>query len=58
MLTNLDALVMIYKNWPNDVEVRCHLANIYIGGFFNLEIDLFDAHEDELGKFDYFGENV
>jgi hypothetical protein len=33
-LTNLDALVMIYKNWPKDALVGCHFAKKAIGVFY------------------------
>jgi len=53
-LTKLDALVMIYKNWLEDVQVGCHFAKKDVGEFLTFEIDLLEAHEEELDQFGYF----
>ncbi len=45
--TNLDELVMIYKNWLKDVQVGCHFAKKDVEEFFTFEPDLFEAHEEE-----------
>ncbi len=47
-MVNLDSLVMIYKNWLNDVKVGCSLANEDVMKFFVVEIDLLESHEVEL----------
>jgi hypothetical protein len=47
-LTNLDALVMIYKNWPKDAQVGCHFTKKDVGEFFTFEANLFEAHKEEL----------
>jgi len=57
-LTNLDALVMIYKNWPKDVWVGCHFAKTDVGEFFTSEIDLPESHEEELDQFSYFEDDL
>jgi hypothetical protein len=46
-LTNLDALVLIYKNWPANAQVGCHFAKKDVEEFFTFEIDLLEAHEEE-----------
>jgi hypothetical protein len=33
--TNLDALVMICKNWLEDARVGCHFTKKDVGEFFN-----------------------
>jgi hypothetical protein len=38
---NLDSLLMIYKNWPNDARVGCNLANEDVTKPFTTEVDLF-----------------
>ncbi len=50
-LTKLDALVMIYKNWLEDVRVGCHFAKKDVGELFTYEVNLFEAHEKELEQF-------
>ena len=45
----LDALVMILKNWPIDARDECNsFAKFDLGKFFLDEVELEDAHEDEL----------
>jgi hypothetical protein len=41
--TNLDALVMIYKNWPKDARVGWHFAKKDVGEFFTSETNLLEA---------------
>jgi len=38
---NLDSLLMIYKNWPNDARAGCNLANEDVTKPFTTEVDLF-----------------
>jgi hypothetical protein len=45
---------MIYKNWLEDVQVGCHFAKKDVGEFLTFEIDLLEAHEEELDQFGYF----
>ncbi len=40
---NVDSLVVIYKNWPNDARVGCNLANDTKS--FATEVDLLESHE-------------
>ena len=48
-IQNLDALVMILKNWPIDARDECNsFAKSDLGEFFVDEAELVDAHEDEL----------
>ncbi len=53
---NLDSLVMIYKNWMNDVRVRCSLANEDVTKFFVVEVDVLESHEVELSEVEMFKE--
>jgi hypothetical protein len=46
--TNLDTFIMIYKNWPKDVQVGRHFAKKDVGEFFIYKIDLLEAHKKEL----------
>jgi hypothetical protein len=57
-LQKLDALVMIYKNWQEDVWVGCHFANKNVGEFFTFEIDFLEAHEKKLDQFGYFEDHL
>jgi hypothetical protein len=45
---NLDAFIMICKNWPKDAQVGHHFAKKVLGEFFTSNIDLLEAHEKEL----------
>ena len=48
-IQNLDALVMKLKNWPIDVRDECNsFAKSNLSEFFVDEVELVDAHEDEL----------
>ncbi len=51
---NLDNLVIILKNWPNDARIRCILASKGMENFFAAKDDLFDDFEDELKEGGYF----
>ncbi len=44
-MENLDSLVMIYKNWPNDTRVGCNLANEDVTKSVTTEVDLLESHE-------------
>ncbi len=44
-LTILDALIMIYKNWKEDVQVGYHFAKKDVEEFFTFEAYLLEAHE-------------
>jgi len=57
-LTKLDALVMIYKNWLEDVGVGCHFAKKDVGELFTYEVDLLEAHEEKLDQFGYFEDDL
>ncbi len=46
--TNLDAFVMVYKNWPKDAQVGCHFAKKDVREFFTSRTNLLEAHEKEL----------
>jgi ubiquitin C-terminal hydrolase len=46
--TNLDAFIMICKNWPKDAQVGHPFTKMVVGEFFTSNIDLFEAHEKEL----------
>jgi hypothetical protein len=45
--TNLDALVMIQKNWPSDARTNC-MSQVDVTQFFNDEAELLELHEEEL----------
>ncbi len=57
-LTNLDALVMMYKNWPKDAQVDCHFAKKDVEEFFTFEANLFEAHEEELDQSGSFEDDL
>jgi hypothetical protein len=42
---NLDSLVMIYKNCPNDARMGCNLANEDVTKSFATKVDLLECHE-------------
>jgi hypothetical protein len=42
---NLDSLVVIYNNWPNDARVGCNLANEDVTKSFATEVDLLESRE-------------
>lgn len=43
-IENLDVLVMIYKNWPNDPKDGCMFPRGNIAKYFNTKPNLLDAH--------------
>ncbi len=47
-LDNLDALVMIYKNWLNDAQTNYNLTKEGVIKFFCVEDKLLDEYEKEL----------
>jgi hypothetical protein len=49
---------MIYKNWLEDSQVCCHFAKKDVREFFTFEVDLFEAHEEELDQFGYFEDDL
>ncbi len=52
---NLDKLVMIYKNWPIDVQVDCKLVvEDRQGEFFVAKNKLLEENEELLEKASYF----
>ncbi len=53
---NLDALVMICKNWPNDACTDCPFTFIEknVANYLYLDDALLDDHEKELQKQGYF----
>jgi len=53
---NLNSLVMIYKNWPNDVKVGCSLANDDVTKFFATKANLLKLNEIELSEVQMFKE--
>jgi hypothetical protein len=44
-LDNLDALMMIYKNWPDNAWTNCKLIEEGITKYFCAKDKLFDEHE-------------
>ena len=46
-LSNVNGLIMIYKNWPTDARSACE-ASTNVVEFFNKEQEILDDHEDEL----------
>ncbi len=44
-MENLDSLVMIYKNCPNDARMGCNLANEDVTKSFATKVDLLECHE-------------
>lgn len=46
---------MIYKNWLDNFQVVCHLANKDNGAFFSYQAF---TYEDELGKSVYIKEDI
>ncbi len=56
--TNLDASVMIYKNWSKDAWVGCHFAKKDVGEFFTFVTNLLKTHEEELDQFGYFEDDL
>jgi hypothetical protein len=57
-LENLDALVMIQKNWPSDARDGCTFKCEVVEEYFADEADLLDAHEMELEDGGCFEEDV
>ncbi len=57
-LTNLDALVMIYKNWPKDERVGYHFAKKDVREFFTFKVNLFEAHKEELDQSSCFEDDL
>ena len=47
-LSNVNGLIMIYKNWPTDARSACELASTNVVEFLNNEHEILDDHEDEL----------
>jgi hypothetical protein len=47
---NLDSLLMIYKNWPNDARVECNLANENDIKCFATQAYLLETHEVKLNE--------
>jgi hypothetical protein len=53
---NLDSLVMIYKNWPNDVKAWWSVANEDVTKFFVAKADLVEFLKVELNETGMFEE--
>ncbi len=53
-MENLDSLVMIYKNWPNDARAGCNLANEDVTKSVTTEVDLLESHEAGVSQFSIF----
>ncbi len=49
-MKNLDSLVTIYKNWPNNVKVGCSVANEDVSEFFVVKVNILEYHEIELSE--------
>lgn len=56
-IDNLDALVMIYKNWPDDLRARCVSPRGNVAQYSNTKADLLEAHEDEIEMLDCLKRN-
>ena len=52
-LSNLNGLIMIYKNWPIDARSACKLASTNVVEFSNNEHEILDNHENELEEARY-----
>lgn len=57
-LSNLDILMMIYKNWPDDAQTNCELASGDVDDFFSKESDLLDDFEEDLEEAGYFSDQM
>ena len=55
---NLNALVMIQKNWPCDACDDFTFKEDVVKEYFVDEVDLLDAHEIELVEASYFEDDV
>lgn len=53
-LSNVNGLIMIYKNWPTDARSECEEASTNVVEFLNKEHEILDDHEDELEEAGYF----
>ena len=47
-LSNVNGLIMIYKNWPTCARSACELASTNVVEFLNKEHEILDDHKDEL----------
>ena len=57
-IQNLDALVMILKNWPINARDECNsFAKSDLGEFFVDKVEIVDAHEDVLQVACWFEED-
>jgi len=50
----VDALVIIYKKWPNDARTNCKLTEKGITKYFCAKNKLLDEYENELQEQGYF----
>lgn len=57
-LSNMDSLLMIYKNWPDNTRAHCKSAPNNVQEFFEPEFRLLDDYEDNLEDTAYFDEQV
>lgn len=53
-LSNVNGLIMIYKNWPTDARSECEVASTNVVEFLNKEHEILDDHGDELEEAGYF----
>ena len=51
-IENLDALVMIYKNWLDDPRDGCVFPRGNVAEYFNTKTDFLEAHEEEIERLD------
>ena len=57
-ILNLDALVIIFKNWPIDARDECdYFAKFGVSELFVYEAKIMDADGDELQVASYLEEN-
>jgi hypothetical protein len=52
-LSNVNGLIMIYKNWHADARSACEPASTNVVEFLNKEHEILDDHEDELEEAGY-----
>ncbi|KAG0573230.1 hypothetical protein KC19_VG160100 [Ceratodon purpureus] len=53
-LDNLDSLIMIFKNWPDDARHECEVVAEDVQEFYSREADLLIAAKDELEDAGFF----
>jgi len=48
VITNINAFVMIYKNWPSDARIGCSFLTFSLKDFYYAKEKLLDDHEERI----------